>query len=344
MAGLYKRGKFYWYQWRGERKSTKCTDPKAAALVYARAQRNDADPTHATADEARLADWAKKMLAAKVAGKAAGTAHMYRVKAGHVLRIFGEHALLSDITPDSVDGYVTARQAEGASNNTIGKELTAIQQICKAAKRAKAYRGDLSVLRPPDFDVGYEPRERVLTATDEKKLRLACAPEEWAAVALILGSGCRLSEAFRVQPADLNWKRREMRIRGTKTVASDALIPIVDRCGMADYLRQAEPFLPLQWAHMSKRLPERCEAAKIPALTPNDLRRTVATRLIESGIDAYTTAKITRHATLIMLKRVYDRSNTAATRALIDKPTGTKTVHAAKKKAPTASPKKRKSS
>jgi integrase len=121
------------------------------------------------------------------------------------------------------------------------------------------------------------------------------------------------------------------------------MIPIVDRCGMAGYLRQAEPFLPLQWAHMSKRLPERCRAAKIPELTPNDLRRTVATRLIESGVDAYTTAKITRHATLIMLKRVYDRSNTAATRALIDKPAGTKSVQKAKKKAPAASARKRKS-
>lgn len=38
--------------------------------------------------------------------------------------------------------------------------------------------------------------------------------------------------------------------------------------------------------------------ARVARLTPNDLRRTVATRLIESGVDAYTVAKITRHATL----------------------------------------------
>lgn len=338
MAGLYKRGKFWWYQYRGDRVSTKCTDKEAAALVYARAQQRDADPTHATADEATLAVWSRKMVAAKTAGKAPGTANMYACKAGHVLRVFGEHARLAEITPDSVDAYVVARQREGASNNTIGKELTAIQQICKAAKRAKAYAGDLSVLRPPDFSIDYEPREATLAPTDEKKLRLACTPAEWGAVALILGTGCRLSEAFRVRPGDLDWTRREVRIRGTKTAASDAMIPIVDRCGMAAYLKEAEPHLPITWAQMSKRLPERCETAQIPKVTPNDLRRTVATRLIESGVDAYTTAKITRHATLGMLKAVYDRSTTAATRALIDGParkkTGTKTVHAPKKKAP----------
>lgn len=336
MAGLYKRGKWWWYQFKGERYSTKCTDPKAAALVYARAQQRDADPTHATADEATLADWAKRMVEAKTAGKSAGTANMYACKAGHVLRVFGEHARLAEITPEAVDQYIVTRQGEGASNNTIGKELTAIQQICKAAKRAKAYAGDLSVLRPPDFSIDYAPREATLSPLDEKKLRLACTPAQWGAVALILGTGCRLSEAFRVRPGDIDWERREVRIRGTKTAASDAMIPIVERCGMAAYLREAEPHLPIQWMHMSKRLPDRCTEAGIPALTPNDLRRTVATRLIESGVDAYTVAKITRHATLGMLKQVYDRSNTAATRELIDGParrrTGTKTVQTTKKK------------
>jgi len=334
VAGLYKRGKFWWFQFRGERVSTKCQDKAAAALVYARAQQRHADPTHATADEATLADWVKRMLSAKTA-KAAGTLNMYACKAGHVLRIFGEHARLAEITPESVDRYVAARQKEGASNSTIGKELTAIQQICKGAKRAKAYAGDLSVLRPPDFSIDYEPRTATLAAADEKRLRLACSASQWGAVAFILGTGCRLSEAYAARPGDIDWKRREVRIRGTKTEKAAAKIPIVERCGMAGYLREAEPHLPITWGQMSKRLPERCDVAKIGRLTPNDLRRTVATRLIESGVDAYTTAKITRHATLAMLKAVYDQSNTAAIGALIDgtdRATGTKTVHVRRKK------------
>ena len=109
-------------------------------------------------------------------------------------------------------------------------------------------------------------------------------------------------------------------MRGTKTATSDAMTPIVERCGMASYLREAEPHLPIKWKHMSKRLPDRCAEAGIEPLPPNGLRRTVATRLIESGVDAYTVAKITRHATLGMLKHVYDRSNTAATHELIHGP------------------------
>lgn len=323
MARIYKRGKYWWYQWQGERVSTRCTDQKAAALVFADVQRRSADPTHAASDEARLADWSKRMLAAKDANKAEGTAAMYRVKIGHVLRVFGEDARLSEVTPESVDHYVTTRQEEEASNNTIGKELTALLQTLKLAKRAGAYRGDLSVLKPPDFSIDYKPRERVLSAADEKKLRAVCSPAQWGAIALILGSACRLSEAERVQAGDIDWKRRELRIRGTKTDASDAVIPIVDRCGMADRLREAEPHLPIQWElyrSMSRGLPVLCKAAGIPALTPNDLRRTVATRLVESGVDAYTVSKITRHVTLGMLKRVYDRTSVAATRELIDGP------------------------
>lgn len=330
MSKLYKRGKFWWYQFQGERFSTKCSDKPAAEIVYTKAQRRSADPSYAAADDAKLKDWVAKMLCAKAGGKSAGTLNMYTCKAGHVLRVFGVEAFLREVEPGSVDAYVTTRQGEGASNNTIGKELTTIIQICKAAKRAGEYAGDLSVLRPPDFDINYTPRERTLSVVDEKKLRLAATAEQWAAIALILGTACRLSEAFKVMKADINWDKKEVRIRGTKTDASDATIPLLDKCGMAAYVKEAEPFLPIQWEHMSKRLPDLCRLAEIDELTPNDLRRTAATRLIEAGVNPYTVIKITRHTTLAMLKKVYDRATVAATRELIDgKPeeTGTKTVH-----------------
>jgi integrase len=339
MSKLYKRGQTWWYQFEDTRKSTGCRDKAAAEIVFAKAQRRSVDPTYAAADDAKISDWVTNMLAAKKSGKSAGTLNMYTCKAGHVLRVFGEHAHLKMITPPSVDQYVRTRQAEGATNNTIGKELTTILQICKAAKRAGEYLGDLSVLRPPDFSTQYEPRERTLSAVDEAKLRLAASPDQWAAIALILGSAARLSEAFKITKADINWSRRELRIHGTKTKSSDALIPIVDKCGMASYLKQAEPYLPIKWTYMSLRLPDLCKRAKIDELTPNDLRRTVATRLIEAGVDPYTVAKITRHTTLAMLKKVYDRASTAATRLLIDGPpvqvetTGTKTVQEQKEKA-----------
>jgi integrase len=335
MAKLYRRGKTWWYQYQGERISTKCTDKAAAEIAYAKAQRRSIDPTYVAADDALLKDWVTKMLAAKASGKSAGTLNMYACKAGHVLRVFGVDAFLKEVTPATVDDYVRTRAEEGASNNTIGKEITAILQICKLAKRSGEYAGDLSVLRPPGFSTGYAPRERTLSAKDEKKLRLAASPAQWAAIALILGSACRLSEAFKVTPEDLDWKGKEMRIHGTKTKSSDAMIPIIDKCGMAAYLMEAEPFLPISWEHMSKRLPDLCRKAEIEELTPNDLRRTVATRLIEAGVDAYTVAKITRHKTLIMLQQVYDRATTDATRRLIDgkpKRNGTKTVQAKKKK------------
>ncbi|HTA94444.1 MAG TPA: hypothetical protein VK745_32910, partial [Polyangiaceae bacterium] len=58
--------------------------------------------------------------------------------------------------------------------------------------------------------------------------------------------------------------------------------------------------------------------------------RTVATRLIEAGVNPYTVIKITRHTSLAMLKKVYDRATVSATRELIDgkaEETGTKTVY-----------------
>lgn len=313
---LYKRGKVWWYQFQGRRLSTGCTDKPAAEAVFAKAQRHAADPLAAAADSATLGEWAVALLKAK-ARAPEGTQHMYRYKAGHVVRVLGADARLADL-PARVDEYVEHRRAEGAADSAIGKELTALSQLLKLAKRRGAFRGDVSQLRPLGFSGKSVARTAVLAEADEPALRAACSPEQWAAVAFILATGARFSEAMRARAADIDWRRREIRIRGTKTAEADALIPIVERCGMAARLAEAEPFLPLTWAHMSMRLPDVCERAKIPRLTPNDLRRTVATRLIESGVDAYTVAKITRHMGVDMLKRVYDRARTETTRAKID--------------------------
>jgi integrase len=338
-CGSIDAGKVYWLQCRGTRRSLHTSDRQAAELAAREVQRREADPHYATATEARLKTWVGKVLDAKRTHRSAGTVNMHECKSGHLIRIFGEDARLAVITPETVDSYVKTRLAEDAASYTVQKELVSLVQTLKMAKRAGAYSGDLSVLKPADFSIGYKPRETILLPRDEVKLRAACAPEQWAAVALILGSACRLSEALAVRKEDLNWSRRELRIRGTKTEASDALIPIVDRCGMAKYLREAEPHLPITWARMSKTLPEICEQAKITRVTPNDLRRTAATRLIESGLDAYTVSKITRHTTLTMLKSVYDRASVAAVRKLIDGPgrkaSGTKPVQA-----PSGKPKK----
>lgn len=329
---IYKRGETYWAQYLGRRFSLKTSDRKAAEIAFKAHQRREADPANTAADETTIAERVEKLLATKETNRSAGTRHMYGVKAGHVLRVFGADAPMSAITPGAVDAYVLQRQQEGASNSTIGKELTTIVQLCKAAKRAGVWAGDLSTLKPADFRIDYKPREGVLTAADEAKLRGVCTAEQWGAVAFILGTGCRLSELLAAQPGDIDFKRREVRIRGTKTPGSYAVIPILK--STTRYLKLAAPHVPFTWTRMSKGLPELCAAAGLPHLTPNDLRRTVSTRLIEAGADPYDVAKITRHATLTMLKRVYDRAQVAATRARIDARDGTKTVHMRVRRAP----------
>jgi len=152
---IYKRGDVYWAQYRDKRFSLKTTDRKAAEIAFKAYQRREADPAHAAADETTIADRIEKLIATKTANKSAGTAHMYGVKAGHVQRIFGKDAPMSAITPGAVDAYVLQRQQEGASNSTIGKELTTIVQLCKAAKRAGAWAGDITTLKPADFSVDY---------------------------------------------------------------------------------------------------------------------------------------------------------------------------------------------
>lgn len=322
MPGLYKRdgGDIWWYQWKGKRRSTGHTDKPAAEEAFAAVQRRAANPLAAAQNEANLGEWRTKLLEAK-SKHPEGTQHMYRYKAGHVVRVWGADRRLATIDATTFDEHVRIRRKEGAEDSSIGKELTAFLQLLKLAKRAGVWAGDLSTLWPPDFSGKSVARDRVLAVGDEAALQAACSPSQWAVVAFILATGCRLVEAQRARPEDIDWIKRQIRIRGSKTLAASGVIPIVERCGMADRLREAAPHLPLQWTHVSERLPDVCRRAKIGPLTPNDLRRTCATRLIESGVDAYTVTKITRHMGVAMLKAVYDRAHTDTVRALIDPPT-----------------------
>jgi hypothetical protein len=99
------------------------------------------------------------VIAKKIAdGKSDGTIQVYRQKLGHFLRL-APNALLSQVDPDFVDGYVSKRRTEEVSDHTISKEVTHLLTVLKAAKRARQFPGDVETLRPDDLHAGYKPQE-----------------------------------------------------------------------------------------------------------------------------------------------------------------------------------------
>lgn len=295
---------------------TRCGDREAARAFKTERERLASDPNYKAANETTIGFWSAELLRVKTKRKAKGTAHMYGVKIGHVLRIFGRDAPMSVIAPTTVDRFVEQRQEEGASDNTIGKELTAISQLCKYAKRGGAYPGDIKALKPVDFSINYKPRERVIDLEEEGILRRELGPKLFAGVALILATSCRDSEVWRVLPDGFDATTGILHIPGTKTEGSDRWIPVPSI--FRGLLEEALPYLPLKPWELSRTVGRKLKRAGKATASSNDLRRTCATRLILAGVPFPVVSKILGHVNSVMLERVYAKLKTGELGSLLE--------------------------
>jgi integrase len=319
LDGLYKRGGIWWIRTdpvTGKPRTTHCKDREAARLYRAQRERLAADPAYSAAQTARLDEWIARVIATKGSdGSSAATVEVYRTKLGHWLRLFPE-ARLCQVDPSLVDAYVAQRRTEDVTDHTISKEVTHLCTVLKAAKRAGRYSGDIATLRPPDLSAGYKPRKRALNREEVVALMEQLKPELAALVAICVALGCRLSEAYRLQPTDIG--AAAVHIRGTKTDEANRFVPILSI--FAALLRTGAKHLPLgaEPNNLRRDLAAACARAGIAVATPNDLRRTHATLLAEAGVDRDVTRRLLGHTTTRLVDTVYGQPTTEALGALAE--------------------------
>jgi integrase len=295
------------------RVTTKCTDKKAALAVKRRLEREHADPTHRAANETTITSALERWLnERRDRGRAEGTLDSYTNKARHLVRVFGESARLAGVTAQAVDKYIETRRAEGAHASTIGKELTVLRGTLKFAKRRREWGGDVEAVMPIGWSAQYEPRTRFLSVEEAPKLLAAFPAYRAAQLAFIIATGARDSEAQRAQRCDVDWTSREVFIRGSKTKRSRANVPIL---GLVEALlrfafehapgKEPEGLLFAPWSGIRWDLRRVCDRLGMPRVSPNDLRRTLATWLRQRGVQTDHLGKMLRHGDSRMVERVY---------------------------------------
>jgi hypothetical protein len=119
----------------------------------------------------------------KLTGRADGTLDCYRVKAGHLARILGAELTLHEVMARKVDAFIDQRLEEGASRNTIHKELTVLRGTLKVAKGRGEFPGDIAAIMPDQFSAEYKPRERHQTPGEAQALLAELEPDRAARVA-----------------------------------------------------------------------------------------------------------------------------------------------------------------
>lgn len=332
--GMFKRGAVWWTRLQGKRVSTGCKDREAARAWRAEREREIADPAyaaaHTTTVDGVIGDWLDEVRAQTKKKRAAGTIDMHETKAGHIARVFAAHdppvVFIGDVTAQVVDEYIATRIDEGAARPTIKKELGTLGMVLVWAKRRKVFPFDIDEVMPESFDARYVPRKRWLTPEELDKLIAAFEPhpsigmmeprrDMQAWILWTVATGGRWSESVRAQRCDVDLAAGTVRVRGTKTEESERVIPIVR--SVAPLLERALELAPghgegelFAWEatdrpRVWRSLAAACKRAGIDRVSANDLRRTLASWLVQGGAIPAHVGKLLGHTTGRMVERVY---------------------------------------
>jgi integrase len=333
MERVFKRtGGRVWYGWfyeNGHRiqRSTRCRDKSAAEAVVRQWQRDAADPAHAAARTATLTNALQQLLRLDAEEIAAGrrseaTLDFHRKKAGHLVRVFETNERgelvpfpLVRLRPADVDGYISRRRAEEASDSTISKEIIVLRKALRLAIRAGLWRGRVEEVIPVGFSPQYEPRKRALTAAELSKLLAELSPPHAARVAFIVATSANWSESERARLEDVRPDHSAVFIRGTKRKTRLRTVPIVSPAQQSllayamEHARPLRELLFTPWTNVRRTLLAACKRAKIERCSPNDLRRTFSNWQVEAGVPLFPIAQAMGHKDTRMLERVYGRQS-----------------------------------
>jgi integrase len=330
---LYRRASTWhctFYDARGARvrRSTHCRDRKAAEARARQWERDAADPDHAAARDTTLTDALTLFLeyfeGEVTAGKRAPeTLAAYRKQAGHLVRILETDVAgtwrprpLASFTVCDTRAYIRQRRAEEVCDSTIAKELIPLRVGLRLAAENGRWRGDVARVIPVDFTPSYRPRQRWLTREEMHQLIAALPVNRAAVVAFVVATSAEWRAVERARRADAPTAGGAIFLRGTKRATRMREVPIESE-GQREFLAFAlahadgeGELLFRPWGSVRRDLRAACVRAGIDACSPNDLRRTFGSWMLQAGVPLVLIARMMGHIDTRMVERVYGQMRT----------------------------------
>lgn len=341
MGRLYKRGGTYYADYfdragQRQRVSTKTGDVQVARARLRDLELQTTDRGPDTTED--LADSLDYFTDVTCAGKADGTVISYKQKAAHLHRLLG-NTQTNSVTREVVERYIGARIGEGSHPHSVHKELVVLRGALKAAKGRGLFHRGLDVV--PQFASGYVPRTTYLTPGEFMELVEHLVPpapakakpktiekreqlkQRRALYCLLISlASPRRGELEALDWSHVDLERGLLRIPKGKTfgrpIAIHAVLrPWLESMGeLAGWTgRVVDP-----WANVGRDLPAAVKRAGIKKhVTPNDLRRTFASWLVQAGTSLYVVSRLLGHKSTRMVELVYGQLDEATLAAAIGK-------------------------
>lgn len=324
---LYLRGKIYhcwFYGPSGEviRKTTGCTDRRAAAGVRQRLEREAQSGGVAPAET--VTDALDHFLQNDAKQLAAGSERRHGFRALHLGRLLGRIPLCR-LHRDDLTAYVKRRAAgelpdhAPAHPRTIKGELETLRRVLGLAKLRGRLAADPRDLMPA-LKVPKSGKCRWLTE-DEYRGLLTLLPAPWALwLTIAVYTGARREEIGALLWEDVDLRRKSVHVRGDKTTRSDRHVPLARP--LYEALRAAQRPSGLivgRWHRVNRTLERLCRQADppIPAATAHDLRRTFASWMLQRGVPERAIADLLGHRGTQLVREVYGHLNEQALRAAV---------------------------
>jgi integrase len=230
----------------------------------------------------------------------------------HLLPMFGQR-VLGHMTPKMFAEYKVQRRLEGAAPATVNKELQLVRHAFNLAMREWEWCRTNPMHRVALEQVRNEV-DRWLTVEEETRLIAVSSPWLQGIILFALNTGMRQGEILNLHWEHIDFERGVLIVMKSKngTRRTIPLITPVFKLLSEMQARTGQTKGPVFLSPRGRALKVRylvrefCSArdqAGIPDFRFHDMRHTLATRLVQQGVDLYTVQRILGHKTGIMTQR-----------------------------------------
>lgn len=255
-----------------------------------------------------LSDWAKNNKLGS-----------WRTDEGRIKKMkeFFKDASADSITSQDIEKFKAKRKEKGLKLTTVNKYVQILSKLFTCGVKW-GYLKENPCRGIKKYSEEPFRRTRVLSREEEAELFKAIVPEYLESmVRIFLNTGLRRKELFKLTWDDVDFRRRQLYIRETKTSKS-RYIPMnetvctelreLNRNRKDEGLVFKSPKTGKGFVDIRRAFYGACRRAKIRNLLLLDLRRTFATRLLEAGADIITVQQLLGH-TSVKTTQIYTMSN-----------------------------------
>jgi len=226
-----------------------------------------------------------------------------------ILMPFFGHFLVSKITKSDIETFIRhRREQDGVSDSTINRDLALLKvSLNSAVDDGLMFINPMKKVKKLKDN---NKRDRIMSIDEEKQFMNTVSEHLRNIVNFILNTGLRINEVLGLKWPDVNFNNQTATIRKTKN-GKDFTFPLNKTAlNLLNSLRQDKVLNFYVFTFKGQKLKSirtafenTCERAKITGLHIHDLRRTFATRLLNSGVDIHTISKLLNHSDIQMTVR-----------------------------------------